>query len=163
MDPATLALLIADLRRDEGVRYSPYLDTAKPPRSTVGVGHNLSVSPLPAGWTYPLTDAQVNQLLTQDLQNTFAQLDAKLAWWRTLDGVRQRVIANMAFNLGVAGLMTFKTALGAVQRGSYAIAAAAMMNSAWYRQTGQRAQRLCYAMEHGVMLNVVPPVYTSHA
>ncbi|WP_065059534.1 glycoside hydrolase family protein [Paraburkholderia tropica] len=161
MDPTNLALLIADLRRDEGVRYSPYMDTTG--HLSVGVGRNLTVFPLPAGWTYPLTDAQVNQLLTQDLQNTFAQLDAKLPWWRTLDAVRQRVIANMAFNLGVAGLMTFKTALGAMQRGSYAIAAAAMLNSQWARQVGMRAQRLCYAMEHDVMLAVVPPVYSSGA
>lgn len=149
MDPTNLALLIAELRRDEGVRYSPYMDTTG--HLTVGVGRNLTVSPLPAGWTYPLTDAQVNQLLTQDLQATFAQLDAKIPWWRSLDDVRQRVVANLAFNLGVAGLLTFKTALGAMQRGSYAIAAAAMMNSTWYRQVGARAQRLCYAMEHGTM------------
>lgn len=158
-----LALLEAELRRDEGVRYTPYLDTSTPPRSTVGVGHNLTISPLPAGWTYPLTDAQVNQLLAQDLQNTFAQLNASLPWWTSLDDVRQRVVANMAFNLGVAGLLTFKTALGAMQRGSYAVAAAAMMNSTWYSQVGTRAQRLCYAMEYGVMLDDPPPVYLSGA
>ncbi|WP_430229775.1 glycoside hydrolase family protein [Paraburkholderia tropica] len=156
-----MQLMVAELRRDEGVRYSIYLDTAKIP--TVGVGHNCRASPLPQNWVCPLTDAQVDQLLMQDLQATFAQLDAKLPWWTSLDEVRQRVVCNLAFNLGVAGLMTFKTALGAMQRGSYAIAAAAMMNSAWYRQTGQRAQRLCYAMEHDVMLNVVPLVYTSNA
>lgn len=151
MDPTNLVLLIAELRRDEGVRYTPYLDTATPPRSTVGVGHNLSVSPLPAGWTYPLTDAQVNQLLTQDLQATFAQLNAKLPWWTTLDPVRQRVLANMCFNMGLGGLLTFKNTLGAMQRGSYAVAAAGMTNSKWASQVGARAKRLASAMEHDVM------------
>jgi len=161
MDSANLAPLIAELRRDEGVRYSPYRDTAG--ILTVACGHNLAVSPLPSGWTYPLTDAQVNQLLTQDLQNTFAQLDAKLAWWRTLDNVRARVVANMAFNLGVDGLLTFHNTLGAMQRGSYAVAAAGMLSSKWAQQVGMRARRLAYAMEYDVMVDVVPPIYASHA
>lgn len=155
MDPANLALLIAELRRDEGVRYSIYLDTKGVP--TVGVGHNCRTSPLPAGWACPLTDGQVNQLLDHDLTVTFASLDLHLPWWSSLDAVRQRVIANMCFNMGIGntalgtGLLGFKTALGAMQRGSYAIAAAAMMNSAWFTQTGDRAKRLCQAMETDVM------------
>lgn len=161
MDQTNLALLIAELRRDEGVRYVPYMDTTG--HLSVGVGRNLTVSPLPAGWTYPLTDAQVNQLLTQDLQATFAQLDAKLPWWRTLDDVRMRVVANMAFNLGVTALLGFHNTLGAMQRGAYAVAAAGMLASTWARQVGMRARRLAYAMEYDQMLDVVPPVYASHA
>lgn len=144
-----IQLLMAELRRDEGVRYSIYLDTAQIP--TVGIGHNCRASPLPKYWACPLTDAQVNQLLAQDIHATFAQLDAHLPWWRTLDEVRQRVVANLAFNLGIGKLLGFKNALGAMQRGAYAIAAAAMRNSAWFSQVGDRAARLCQAMEHGVM------------
>ncbi|MDN7445875.1 glycoside hydrolase family protein [Burkholderia multivorans] len=146
-----LALLEAELRRDEGVRYMPYLDTAKPPKRTVGVGHNLDISPLPAGWTFPLTDAQVNQLLARDISTTLAKLDRYLPWWRQMDEVRQRVLANMCFNLGISGLLTFRNTLAAMQRGSYAIAAAGMKASKWYSQVGGRAQRLCKAMETGVM------------
>jgi len=149
MDPANLALLIAELRRDEGVRYVPYMDTTG--HQSVGVGRNLTVSPLPAGWTYPLTDAQVNQLLTQDLQNTFAQLNAKLPWWTSLDDVRQRCVANVAFNIGIGGLLGFHNALFALQRGSYSVAAAGFKASAWYGQVGARAQRICYAIEFGQM------------
>jgi lysozyme len=154
MNPSNLALLIAELRRDEGVRYSIYLDSMGVP--TVGVGHNCKVSPLPAGWACPVTDAQVDQLLTQDLKNTFAQLDAHLPWWRQLDDVRARVVANMAFNMGVADLMTFHNALFAMQRGSYAVAAAGMLSSKWARQVGARAQRLASAMEYGLMPNEPP-------
>jgi lysozyme len=151
MDPTNLALLIAELRRDEGVRYVPYLDTATPPNETVGVGFNLNAHALPAGWTYPLSDAQVNQLLSQTLQDTFAALDSHLPWWRQMDPVRQRVIANMAFNIGVAGLLTFHNTLLAMQRGSYAVAAAGMLASQWAKQVGARAQRLASAMEYGQM------------
>jgi lysozyme len=144
-----LVLMTAELRRDEGVSYVPYADPAG--IQTVGCGHNLQVSPLPDGWTYPLSDAQVDQLLNGDLDNTFAQLDHSLPWWRGLDEVRQRVVANMAFNMGVGDLLGFHNALGAMQRGAYAIAAAAMQNSSWYGEVGARAQRLCAAMESDVM------------
>ncbi|MGF6549292.1 glycoside hydrolase family protein [Paraburkholderia youngii] len=152
-----LKLFEAELRRDEGVRYSPYLDTADPPKHTVGVGHNIDVSPLPAGWEFPLSDAQVNQLLERDVSTTLAKLDKVLPWWRNMDEVRQRVIANMCFNLGVGsaaagtGLLGFKNTLAAMQRGSYGVAAAGMKASKWYDQVGARGVRLCKAMETGVM------------
>jgi lysozyme len=57
MNNENLQKLIAELRRDEGVRYSPYNDTKGIP--TVGVGHNLNAKPLPAGWKYPLNDTQL--------------------------------------------------------------------------------------------------------
>lgn len=146
-----LALLEAELRRDEGVRYVPYLDTATPRKRTVGVGHNMDVSPLPAAWTFPLSDAQVSQLLERDVSTTLAKLDKALPWWRSLDEVRQRVVANMAFNLGIGGLLGFKNTLAAMQRGSYAVAAAGMLSSKWAGQVGARAKRLAQAMETGVM------------
>ncbi|MDB5985149.1 MAG: hypothetical protein JWR16_202 [Nevskia sp.] len=144
-----LILMAAELRRDEGVRYVLYYDTKGIP--STGVGRNLRASPLPAGWVYPLSDAQVDQLLNSDLANTFAQLDHSLPWWRGLDEVRQRVVANMCFNLGIGTLMTFHNTLGAMRRGAYAVAAAGMKASAWHGQVGQRAARLCQAMESGVM------------
>jgi lysozyme len=152
-----LKLLEAELRRDEGVRYVIYLDTAKPPKRTTGVGHNIDVAPLPAGWVFPLTDAQVNQLLDRDVATTLAKLDRALPWWRQLDEVRQRVLANMCFNMGIGdastgkGLLGFRNTLAAMQRGAYSVAAAGMKNSAWYWQVKQRAVRLCAAMETGVM------------
>jgi lysozyme len=151
MTPANLALLIAELRRDEGVRYVPYLDTATPPNETVGCGHDLNVSPLPAGWAYPLTDAQVNQLLVQDIASAADVLNRNLPWWTKMDEVRQRVLMNMCFNMGISRLLGFKNTLAAMQRGSYAVAAAGMKASDWYGQVGDRAIRLCHAMETGVM------------
>jgi lysozyme len=137
-------LLIKEIRRDEGVEYSPYLDTVG--ISTVGVGHNLEAKPLPDGWTYPLTDEQVDELLAQDLQEVFDGLDRMLPWWRKLDYDRQRVLINMAFNLGLTGLLAFKNTLAAVEQGRYTAAGAGMMASKWSRQVGARAERLADMM-----------------
>ena len=133
-------LLTAELRRDEGVEHMPYLDTVD--IRTVGVGHNLRVKPIPIGWTYPLTDAQVNQLLADDLKTVFDGLDARIPWWRNLDYPRQRVLANMAFNLGVPGLMGFNNTLAAVKQGRYSAAGSGMASSKWAKQVGARADRL---------------------
>jgi len=146
-----LALLYAELRRDEAVRRWPYKDTGKPPKTTTGVGHNLDAWPLPAGWTYPLSDAQIMQLLADDVADTLHQLDMHLSWWRTLSEVRQRVIANMCFNLGIARLLEFKMTLAAMQTDNFGTAADEMKNSEWFGEVGDRAVRLCSAMRTDVM------------
>jgi lysozyme len=143
------SLLIAELRRDEGVRYVVYLDSRGIP--TIGVGHNCRAKPLPLDWRPPLNDIQVDQLLDNDLADTFAGLDKSIPWWQSLDDVRQRVIANMAFNLGVDGLLGFKNTLGAIRISDYAAGADGMAESLWYRQVGARAVRLVQAMRTGVM------------
>ena len=147
MNPENEAQLIEELRRDEGVRYVPYLDTKG--IQTTGVGHNLQASPLPAGWSYPLTDAQVDTLLQSDLANVYSDLNRDLPWWTDLNDVRQRVIANMMFNLGSNKLLGFKNTLAAMRQGAYADAARGMLNSAWASQVGARAQRLAQMMRTG--------------
>lgn len=142
-------LLDAELRRDEGVRYVLYYDSLGVP--TTGVGHNLQVCPLPQGWKYPLTDAQVTQLENHDIAIAVASLDLHLPWWRNLDEVRQRVLANMAFQLGINRLLGFHNTLASMQAGNYAAAAAGMTNSLWYTQSGDRSKRLVQAMLTGVM------------
>jgi lysozyme len=147
MNPDNEALLVQELRRDEGVRYTPYADTKGIP--TVGVGHNLQASPLQPGWSYPLTDGQVNLLLDSDLLNVYHDLDRNLPWWSTLSDVRQRVICNMCFNLGMNRLLGFKNTLAAMRQGNYDAAADGMLNSAWASQVGERAQRLAQMMRTG--------------
>jgi lysozyme len=146
-----LDLLDAELRRDEGVRRNPYNDSRGIP--TVGVGHNLQASPLPAGWTFPLTDDQVDDLLNHDVLVVGAALDLHFPWWRQLDEVRQRVIVNMCFNMGIGTLCTFKNTMHAMQTGDYLGAAAGMAASAWAGQVGNRATRLITAMRTGEMPN----------
>jgi lysozyme len=147
MNPDNIARLVEELRRDEGVRYTPYADTKGIP--TVGVGHNLQACSLPNGWSYPLSDDQVNTLLERDLLNVFSDLNRDLPWWTDLNDVRQRVICNMCFNLGMSKLAGFKNTLVSMRQGAYADAAAEMLNSAWASQVGARAQRLAQMMRTG--------------
>lgn len=157
-------LLDQELIRDEGLKLRVYLDTAKPPRHTIGVGRNLDeVGFYPEenaqfGLTvakavaYGITQPEALAMLNNDITRCEAALDAKLPWWRTLCDVRQRILLNMVFNLGIAGLLKFTDTLAAIQRGAWATAAAAMRNSLWASQVGDRATRLAQMMEMGESL-----------
>lgn len=128
-------LLIAELRRDEGVRRSAYADSVG--LLTIGVGR--MIDPRKGGG---LSDEEIDYLLRNDMAKVRAQLDASLPWWRELDEVRQRVLLNMAFNLGINGLLGFKNTLAAIQAHDWKRAAAGMLASAWAKQVGARANRL---------------------
>lgn len=148
-----MAKLETELTLDEGVRFNVYTDTTGNP--TVGIGHNLNAGPLP-GQTYPMTQAQVDALFAKDVASTVAKLDQHLPWWRSLDDVRQRVMLNMCFNLGIAGLMTFVGFLSLVKTGQYAHAAEDMATTLWARQVGLRAVRIEVMMRNGTPVPAAP-------
>lgn len=135
--------LIAELRRDEGVKRSAYQDSLG--LWTIGVGRLVDARK-GAG----LSDDEINYLLANDIARVAAGLDAALPWWRTLDPVRQRVLQNMAFNMGVDGLAAFKNTLAAIKAHNWDQAAAGMLTSKWATQVPARAQRLAKMMRTGV-------------
>lgn len=124
--------LRAELVRDEGIRLFPYRDTAG--KITIGIGRNLS--------DVGVSSAEVQAMWLADVDRATAGLDRALPWWRTLSEDRQRVMVNMAFNMGIPKLLTFKRMLSAVKAGQYQAAAAEMLDSEWSRQVGERATRL---------------------
>jgi lysozyme len=90
----------------------------------------------------------VQQILFDDIETTLHWLDVALPWWLNLDPIRQRVLANMAFNLG-PGLLEFRHTLAAMKAQDFAGAAAGMRQSAWATQVGARADRLAQIMDTG--------------
>lgn len=146
------ARLEAELVRDEAERLAVYRCTAG--KRTIGVGRNLDDVGISADETRRLglttagciangiTRAQSRALLAGDIDRCERDLDRKLPWWRRLDGVRQRVLLNMCFNLGITRLLGFINTLPMIQRGNYAGAAAGMKASLWHDQVGARARRL---------------------
>lgn len=134
-------LLVEELKRDEGVRLKVYLDSRG--IATIGVGRNLR--------DVGISEGEALALLEADIARTTADLDRTIPWWVTLDEVRQRVLMNMAFNLGVSGLLGFHQALAMVRAADYAGAAREMLISTWAEQTGPRAQRLSNMMRDGVV------------
>ncbi len=136
--------LLQDLMLDEGVREQAYADAGGV--WTIGVGHTGPEVHRGLAWS---RDACL-QALDHDVARVEHGLDRRLAWWRTLSAERQDVLANMAFNLGVDGLLAFRRTLAAVQAGDYAQAASHMLTSEpWRSQVGRRAKRLADQMRSG--------------
>lgn len=122
----------------EGMRLRPYRCTAG--KLTIGVGRNLEDK--------GISHDEAMILLRNDIAEVTAQLE-RFDWFRTLGPVRRKVLIDMCFNLGMAGLMGFKQMIGHLEVGAYVNAAEEMKNSKWYHQVGTRAYRLVEMMRTG--------------
>lgn len=132
-DPPLLALIT----KHEGSVASPYLDSRG--FQTVGVGHNLIAHPLP-GESYPMSPERIQAVLADDLNQVVIALGAALPWLQEIDEVRQAVLIDMGFNLGVQGLLKWPNTLKAIQNGDWQTASDGMLGSLWAKQVGIRAQ-----------------------
>ena len=134
--------LIEELIKDEGYKYEIYLDHLGYP--TFGVGHLVLEKDEEHGKPVgtPVSEERILECLSKDIDIVCDELDMKDPWWRNLDDNRQRVMANMCFNLGHPRLSKFKKFLGAMQISDWETAAVEMMDSKWAGQVGNRAIRL---------------------
>ena len=136
--PMNRQLLRSQLERHEGLRLKPYNDTVG--KLTIGYGRNLE--------DVGISRDEADFMLDNDIDQVERQLET-VDEYRDLDAVRQAVIANMAFNLGFAGLMGFKNMWAAIGRRDWESASEEMLNSKWARQVGVRAVELSEIMRTG--------------
>lgn len=135
---------VADqLRRDEGCVLHAYQDTLG--YTTIGVGRLID-----ARKGGGISEEEATFLLNADILRVQASLQKALPWFQSLDEARQGVLTNMAFNLGVGGLLAFTTTLGHVRAGRYGEAAETMLQSRWAQQVPARARRLSDQMGDGI-------------
>lgn len=124
---------------------------------TIGYGRNLNV--------FPLTEEELNhcsvndngeivapeeeasQWLASELSNLHQQL-LKREWFVGTDA-RKAVLLDLAYNLGLAKLLTFKRFLTAMKEQDYITAYKELQDSKWYRQVGVRGVRNCKIIETG--------------
>lgn len=111
---------------------------------TIGVGHLIDKQ---KGGSIP--DEIIDDLLDHDIAKVAQELRARLPWAKDLDNVRYAVLVDMAFNLGIEGLLKFKNTLTYVQDKKYLHASAGMLSSLWAKQVGPRAIRLAKMMSTG--------------
>jgi len=111
---------------------------------TIGVGHLVDER---KGGKLP--EHIIDALLDYDMAEHWTELLEKLPWVQNLDDVRQAVLLDMAFNLGVDGLLKFKNTLRLVHEADYRAASRNMLDSLWARQVKTRAVRLSRMMETG--------------
>lgn len=147
----TISCLSDQLRRDEADRQYAYDDTdgimlgrgmTLQGNLTIGVGHNLSAN----GLSQKIRDI----ILDDDIRAATVSLEAYIPWVMGLDSVRQGVLLNMVFNMGIKGLAGFTETLENIKSSNYETAKQSMLKSKWAKQVGKRADRLALQMQNGI-------------
>ena len=153
-------LLMQKLVAHEGMRLDVYKDTLG--INTIGIGRNLDdrgITKDELDWMdYPsieyvysdgITEADAIYLAQNDVQIVEEELVRAHPCVEELDAVRQLVLVDMAFNLGVPRLCKFKKMWAAIEAEDFPTAAKEMLDSRWANQVKSRSTNLAHAMHHG--------------
>lgn len=124
------------LIRHEGLRLTVYDCPAG--YKTIGVGRNIEHK--------GITESEALYLLDNDIGYFTEQLEDNLIGFQELPEDKKAVLVNMAFNLGVNGLLKFKNMLAAITEERWEDASSEMLNSRWADQVGNRAIELSEIM-----------------
>ncbi len=140
MTEALMNRIKAQLVRHEGLRLKPYRCTAG--KLTIGIGRNLDDRGISQTEAYVMLERDILEFEQQ-------LLDEIPTIYKALDEVRQSVLLNMFFNLGLKGLLEFKNTLAFIGAGDWERAANGMLASKWAKQVGMRAIELSEMMRKG--------------
>ena len=135
-----------ELEVDEGVKYEIYNDHLGYP--TFGIGHLVRDSDPEAGAALgtPVTEDRVIEAFNQDVETVLSDCNILYDDFGDLPEEAQLIIANMMFNLGRPRLSKFKGMKAGVDSRDWNKAADEMIDSAWYKQVPNRAERLVKRM-----------------
>ncbi len=126
------------IKKYEGLSLQPY--TCPTGHLTIGYGHNLE-----NGISLNVSE----QLLQEDIVRAQMDVGENIPWSKKLDEVRQFVLIDMCFNMGIKKLLTFKKMLAALKQGYYDRTSYEMLESYWAVQVGYRARELAEMMKTG--------------
>ena len=131
-----------ELEIDEGVKYEVYLDHLGLP--TFGIGHLILESDPEHGADVgtPVSESRVIDAFEADVETVLNECEVLYNDFYDLPEEMQLVIANMMFNMGRPRLSAFKGMKAGVDARDWNKAADEMVDSRWYRQVTNRADRL---------------------
>ena len=135
-----------ELEVDEGVKYEIYNDHLGYP--TFGIGHLVRDTDPEAGAALgtPISEDRVIEAFNEDVETVLSDCAILYDDFNDLPEEAQLIIANMMFNLGRPRLSKFKGMKAGVDSRDWNKAADEMIDSAWYRQVPNRAERLVNRM-----------------
>ena len=134
------------LEIDEGVKYDIYLDHLGLP--TFGIGHLVTKTDPESGQAVgtPISKERVAECFDMDVQSVINDCNKLYEDFEDLPEEVQKIIANMMFNMGYTRLSKFKGMKRGVDSKDWNQAADEMVDSRWYRQVTNRANRLVERM-----------------
>ena len=130
------------IKSDEGCVLHAYRDTLG--YTTIGYGRLIDKKK--GGG---ISQDEAEYLLENDIDCKLMELRDHIPWFDKLDDARKGVLLNMAFQMGVKGLLGFRNTLAEINEGNYEKAADNMLKSKWARQTPNRAKRMAEQMRTG--------------
>jgi len=135
-----------ELKIDEGVKYEIYRDHLGFP--TFGIGHLIVDTDIEYGQPVgtKVTEDRVNECFISDTSSVLKDCEALFSSYYDLPEEVQLIIANMMFNMGKPRMSGFKKFIAAIENGDWSKAAKEMIDSKWYRQVTNRAERLVNRM-----------------
>lgn len=95
-----------------------------------------------------LSNDEIDNLFTNDLNRTKHQLRRNLPWFDDAPDNVKQALCNMAFQLGVRGLLGFRRMLAAVAARDYETAHREALDSKWAEQTPERAREVAAMLRH---------------
>ena len=130
------------LEVDEGCVYEIYNDHLG--YATFGIGHLVTESDPEQGQSLgtPVSSDRVAEAFESDIQSVLRDCNVLYSDFHNLPEEAQQVIANMMFNLGRPRLSKFAGMKRGVDARDWDAAADEMVDSNWYRQVTNRADRL---------------------
>ena len=137
-----------ELEIDEGCKYEIYLDHLGYP--TFGIGHLITDDDPEYGWEVgaSIDTVRVHEAFESDIEGVLSDCSKLYSDFGDLPEEAQRVIANMMFNMGLTRLSKFKGMNRGVDSRNWNQAADEMVDSRWYRQVTNRANRLVERMRN---------------
>jgi len=134
------------LEIDEGVKYDIYNDHLGYP--TFGIGHLVIKSDPENGQKVgtSVSRERVQEAFETDVLSVIKDCDKLYNDFDELPEEVQQIIANMMFNMGRTRLSKFRGMKRGVDARDWDAAADEMVDSAWYRQVTNRADRLVQRM-----------------
>jgi lysozyme len=135
-----------ELKIDEGVKYEIYRDHLGFP--TFGIGHLIVDTDIEYGQPVgtKVTEDRVNECFVSDTSSVLKDCETLFSSYYDLPEEVQLIIANMMFNMGKPRMSGFKKFIAAIEDGDWSKAAKEMIDSKWYRQVTNRAERLVNRM-----------------
>ena len=143
-----LEKLRKQLEIDEGVKYEIYHDHLGYP--TFGIGHLV----IPSDIEYRedvgtrVSEERVRECFDKDVQSVLRDCSLLYKDFDELPEEAQQIIANMMFNMGYTRLSKFKGMKRGVDARDWNKAADEMVDSRWYKQVTNRANRLVERMRN---------------
>lgn len=140
--------------REEGLKLQPYICPAG--YLTIGIGHNLQTNPLTAeekkvcgDYNQGITRNAAVMIFRNDIKKLDQQLYKYISFYGWLDDERQYALLDMAFNMGLVGLLQFRKMLYSMEIGDYRGAAKEVLNSKYAKDVPNRAKRMAKIIETG--------------